>query len=303
MDSKDQEQETAKQGDLLSAVTQATHQDAWDAQAKVPQSAFALLLKVTEEHTGINVNDVKVDPYDIYEMRRNEVTEVAAQVKERQEAYYQNFMNQMRQEAMVDPQCTFAKLELDENNKAAFTDANNFLKSINNKLDHKMLLIFGDRGAGKTSLCHAIANKYLSLKTAAHYVAVRNNRLPLVLLTNFDEIKKTWLFLSRETYEEKKERESRFQAFCEVDLLIIDGLCNDNMALESFAQKVLSELLRIRANHNLPLVITTSINLQAIHRAIGDQCYEGIKSFNVLATALLGGSRRPNICFNGAYLP
>lgn len=295
---------TAITDNLLAAVSEATKQDAKSKHdTNSPQSAFALLLQVIEEHTGISVDDVQVDPYDIYEMRRNEVAEVSAQIKQRQEAYYKQFMEDMRKDAMIDPQCTFAKLKHDINNKDAFAASQNFISNIDKQLSKQLLLVFGDRGAGKTSLCHAIANQYLQLKTNAYYQTMRNKQLPLVLITSFDDIKKTWLFLHRETYEEKQDRESRFQTFCDVDLLIIDGLCNDNMALEAFSQKVLSELLRLRANRELPVVITTSINLQAIHRAIGDQCYEGIKSFDVLATALLGGSRRPNILFNGAYLP
>ena len=51
------------------------------------------------------------------------------------------------------------------------------------------------------------------------------------------------------------------------------------------------------------MVITTAVNLQSIHKAIGDLCYEGIKSFSVTATCLFGRSRRPYIRFNGSYLP
>lgn len=270
---------------------------------KEPVSAFSVLLKTIQEHTGIDVDSVNIDPFEIYEIRRQEAREVAGEIKQRQETFYRQFMANMRQEANVNPECTFDRLYKDELNHDAFSMAFKFLASINQKLNKQMLLVFGDRGSGKTMLCNAIANQYMSLKAAAHYHAPRHRQLPLTLLVNFDDIKKTWLFLHKETFEEKQSRENLFKTYCDVDLLILDGLCSDNMALEPFSQKVFSELIRARVAQNLPMVITTSINLQAIHKAVGDLCYEGIKSFDVDATALLGGSRRPNIRFNGGYLP
>lgn len=270
---------------------------------KQPVSAFEVLLKTIEQHTGIDVDAVEVDPFEIYQMRRQEANEVANEIKQRQEAFYRQFMSNMRKDANVNPEYTFDRLRKDELNHDAFSLSFKFLASINQKLNKQMLLVFGDRGSGKTLLCHAIANQYMNLKTAAHYQSPRNRQLPLALIVNFDDVKKTWLFLHKETYEEKLSRENLFKTYCEVDLLILDGLCSDNMALEPFSQKVFSELIRTRVAQNLPMVVTTSINLQAIHKAVGDLCYEGIKSFDVDATALLGGSRRPNIRFNGGYLP
>ena len=270
---------------------------------KQPVSAFEVLLKTIEQHTGIDVDAVEVDPFEIYQMRRQEANEVANEIKQRQEAFYRQFMSNMRKDANVNPEYTFDRLRKDELNHDAFSLSFKFLASINQKLNKQMLLVFGDRGSGKTLLCHAIANQYMNLKAAAHYQSPRNRQLPLALIVNFDDVKKTWLFLHKETYEEKLSRENLFKTYCEVDLLILDGLCSDNMALEPFSQKVFSELIRTRVAQNLPMVVTTSINLQAIHKAVGDLCYEGIKSFDVDATALLGGSRRPNIRFNGGYLP
>ncbi len=270
---------------------------------KQPVSAFEVLLKTIEQHTGIDVDAVEVDPFEIYQMRRQEANEVANEIKQRQEAFYRQFMSNMRKDANVNPEYTFDRLRKDELNHDAFSLSFKFLASINQRLNKQMLLVFGDRGSGKTLLCHAIANQYMNLKAAAHYQSPRNRQLPLALIVNFDDVKKTWLFLHKETYEEKLSRENLFKTYCEVDLLILDGLCSDNMALEPFSQKVFSELIRTRVAQNLPMVVTTSINLQAIHKAVGDLCYEGIKSFDVDATALLGGSRRPNIRFNGGYLP
>lgn len=267
-----------------------------------PMRGLDLLLKVIEKQSGIDVDSVEVDPFEIYLMRRNEAREVAGEVHLRKEAYYRNFMSQMRRSGKINPDYSFAALRRDDLNNAAFTEALYFLGRVNTFLSRQLLLLFGDRGSGKTQLCHAIANKYMSLKAMAHYHA-SNPELPLVMIVSFDDVKQTRMFTHKETAEEKQSRDRSFNAMCKVDLLILDGLCSDNVALEVFSQKIFAELLMERSRNNLPMVITTSVNLQAVHRAIGDLCYESIKSFDVNATALLGRSRRAQIMFNGAYLP
>ncbi|MCK0535769.1 MULTISPECIES: hypothetical protein [unclassified Anaerobiospirillum] len=267
-----------------------------------PMRGLDLLLRVIEKQSGIDVDSVEVDPFEIYLMRRNEAREVAGEVHLRKEAYYRNFMSQMRRTGKINPDYSFAALRRDDLNNAAFTEALYFLGRVNTFLSRQLLLLFGDRGSGKTQLCHAIANKYMSLKAMAHYHA-SNPELPLVMIVSFDDVKQTRMFTHKETAEEKQSRDRSFNAMCKVDLLILDGLCSDNVALEVFSQKIFAELLMERSRNNLPMVITTSVNLQAVHRAIGDLCYESIKSFDVNATALLGRSRRAQIMFNGAYLP
>ena len=287
--------------DLRQTVTQ--DEDATTHSSSRPRSPIEMLLRKIEQHTGINIDDIEVRPGDAELMRRRETIEVAAEVKKRKEDYYRRFVKDMKRSGNVDSKYNFATLNRDKFNNDAFTLSLRFISNIYPQLTPQMLLVFGDMGTGKTCLCHAIGNKFMQLRTHSKTEIGRHPDVPLSMLTTFDDIKKTWFYSNNESFEDKNERNRRFNAFCNTDLLILDGLCSDNSALDPFAQKIFNELLRRRSSQGLPMVITTAVNLQSIHKAIGDLCYEGIKSFSVTATCLFGRSRRPYIRFNGSYLP
>lgn len=287
--------------DLRQTVTQ--YEDVTTHSSSRPRSPIEMLLRKIEQHTGINIDDIEVRPGDAELMRRRETIEVAAEVRKRKEDYYRRFVKDMKRSGNVDSKYNFATLNRDKFNNDAFTLSLRFLSNIYPQLTPQMLLVFGDMGTGKTCLCHAIGNKFMQLRTHSKTEIGRHPDVPLSMLTTFDDIKKTWFYSNNESFEDKNERNRRFNAFCNTDLLILDGLCSDNSALDPFAQKIFNELLRRRSSQGLPMVITTAVNLQSIHKAIGDLCYEGIKSFSVTATCLFGRSRRPYIRFNGSYLP
>ena len=287
--------------DLRQTVTQ--DEDATTHSSSRPRSPIEMLLRKIEQHTGINIDDIEVRPGDAELMRRRETIEVAAEVRKRKEDYYRRFVKDMKRSGNVDSKYNFATLNRDKFNNDAFTLSLRFISNIYPLVTTQMLLVFGDMGTGKTCLCHAIGNKFMQLRTHSKTEIGRHPDVPLSMLTTFDDIKKTWFYSNNESFEDKNERNRRFNAFCNTDLLILDGLCSDNSALDPFAQKIFNELLRRRSSQGLPMVITTAVNLQSIHKAIGDLCYEGIKSFSVTATCLFGRSRRPYIRFNGSYLP
>ena len=287
--------------DLRQTVTQ--DEDVSTHSSSRPRSPIEMLLRKIEQHTGINIDDIEVRPGDAELMRRRETIEVAAEVRKRKEDYYRRFVKDMKRSGNVDSKYNFATLNRDKFNNDAFTLSLRFISNIYPQVTPQMLLVFGDMGTGKTCLCHAIGNKFMQLRTHSKTEIGRHPDVPLSMLTTFDDIKKTWFYSNNESFEDKNERNRRFNAFCNTDLLILDGLCSDNSALDPFAQKIFNELLRRRSSQGLPMVITTAVNLQSIHKAIGDLCYEGIKSFSVTATCLFGRSRRPYIRFNGSYLP
>lgn len=268
-------------------------------------SALDMLLKQIEERSGIKVDEVEVDPFEYYVIRKNEAQEVAAEVAQRQEEYFRNFMDKLRAEGKINAQCTFDTLQRDELNRPAFTLGERFVRDIAQQLSRKLFLLFGDMGTGKTMLVHAMANLFMDLKAQDPKLVQErtNTQMPLCLIATLDDLKRSWFYVSDESFEQRMERERKLKQYYGADLLVVDGLCSDFTALTPYNQRSFNDLLRHRSEHGLPLIVTTPLRMEALHRAVGDVVYEGFKSFEVTPTALLGTSRRAPISFNGTVLP
>ncbi len=268
-------------------------------------SALDLLLKHIEERSGIKVDEVEVDPFEYYVIRKNETQAVAAEVAQRKEEYFRSFIDKLRTEGQINPKYTLERLTHDDFNHHAFTLGERFVREVVSAGGRKMFLLFGDMGTGKTVLAHALANLFMDLKAQepSLFAQRTNTQTPLCMVVTLDELKRSWFYVNEETYEQRSERERKLKQYYEVDLLVLDGLCSDFVALSPFNQRSLSDLLRYRSEHLLPMIVTTPIRWEALHKAIGDAVYEGIRSFEVAATALLGGSRRPPLMINGAVIP
>ena len=268
-------------------------------------SALDLLLKQIEERSGIKVDEVEVDPFEYYVIRKNEAQEVAAEVAQRQEEYFRNFMDKLRAEGKINAQCTFDTLQRDDLNRPAFTLGERFVRDISKQLSRKLFLLFGDMGTGKTMLVHAMANLFMDLKAQDPKLVQErtNTQMPLCLIATLDDLKRSWFYVSDESFEQRMERERKLKQYYGADLLVVDGLCSDFTALTPYNQRSFNDLLRHRSEHGLPLIVTTPLRMEALHRAVGDVVYEGFKSFEVTPTALLGTSRRAPISFNGTVLP
>lgn len=268
-------------------------------------SALDMLLKQIEERSGIKVDEVEVDPFEYYVIRKNEAQEVAAEVAQRQEEYFRNFMDKLRAEGKINAQCTFDTLQRDDLNRPAFTLGERFVRDIAQQLSRKLFLLFGDMGTGKTMLVHAMANLFMDLKAQDPKLVQErtNTQMPLCLIATLDDLKRSWFYVSDESFEQRMERERKLKQYYGADLLVVDGLCSDFTALTPYNQRSFNDLLRHRSEHGLPLIVTTPLRMEALHRAVGDVVYEGFKSFEVTPTALLGTSRRAPISFNGTVLP
>lgn len=268
-------------------------------------SALDMLLKQIEERSGIKVDEVEVDPFEYYVIRKNEAQEVAAEVAQRQEEYFRNFMDKLRAEGKINAQCTFDTLQRDELNRPAFTLGERFVRDIAQQLSRKLFLLFGDMGTGKTMLVHAMANLFMDLKAQDPKLVQErtNTQMPLCLIATLDDLKRSWFYVSDESFEQRMERERKLKQYYGADLLVVDGLCSDFTALTPYNQRSFNDLLRHRSEHGLPLIVTTPLRMEALHHAVGDVVYEGFKSFEVTPTALLGTSRRAPISFNGTVLP
>ena len=172
-------------------------------------SALDMLLKQIEERSGIKVDEVEVDPFEYYVIRKNEAQEVAAEVAQRQEEYFRNFMDKLRAEGKINAQCTFDTLQRDDLNRPAFTLGERFVRDIAQQLSRKLFLLFGDMGTGKTMLVHAMANLFMDLKAQDPKLVQErtNTQMPLCLIATLDDLKRSWFYVSDESFEQRMERE------------------------------------------------------------------------------------------------
>lgn len=108
------------------------------------------------------------------------------------------------------------------------------------------ILLVGNYGCGKTHLAAAIANE----------VVVRG--IPTYFLTVPDLL--DWLRFAYGNPDTSFEE--RFEEIRNVDLLVLDDLGTQNST--AWAQEKLFQILNHRYIHNLPVVITTNVDLESI---------------------------------------
>lgn len=262
------------------------------SKKKKPVSAVQFLIETLKEHYNIDIDDSEVTPEEFQQMKRNEAIAIQQKLRQERQKNYQEFVKEQLESLDLD---LIKKFVPDVNNQQALEDSYAFIKYINTKgLTNKLLLIFGDCGTGKTSLCNLIAQKYIQNK-ANNYEYPVNSKLPFLFLTSFDEMKTNWYFSYQDSEEERSARDKRNQDLMDVDLLIVDDFCSSGFGLEAFEQKHFSFLLKKRSDRHLPTVVTTSLIASEFKSAIGPFCYDNFCRFDVTATFLDGGSRRKSI--------
>lgn len=267
-----------------------------------PRGTVSQMLDILAQKIGLNPDDVKVEPADYFLMRKQEAAEVAAEIAQEQRQFYRKYLSNMRERCHIRPECTFETMKTDELNKKAYDFARDFVNIIFPNLKPDLFLLNGDFGTGKTVLCHVVANYFLQLCLEDENYYVGHADVPFVAITTMEELRVLRYFHASEYAENRNQREQRFRELCRVDLLILDGLCGDSQALDPFNQRIFNEVLRFRSSNCKPMMITTPIDLPNLHRAVGDLCFEGLRSFSVAATSLLGQSRRPFIFYEKAYI-
>jgi len=136
------------------------------------------------------------------------------------------------------------------------------------------LTLVGEVGCGKTHLAAAIAN----------YQAQAENGLPAIFAVVpdlLDHLRATFHPKSSVTYDE------RFEALCEVPLLILDDLGTQNAT--EWAGEKLYQICNYRYNHQLPTVITTN-NLAHLEPRIASRATE--RGFGEIWEILAGDLRQ-----------
>lgn len=255
-------------------------------------NGFLTLVNAIEKLTDKKIDfSQDFEPVDMQELRRKEALEAHREIALLRRQKRLNQIESLHSSNIINPKWTFQTVITDLNNSQATASAEGFCASVN--MAHSLgvapslLLIQGGPGVGKTVLCHCVANKVLT------------SSMLDVEIHSYSEIKRVRAPSSNDSNADKIEKQSLWDRMVSVDLLIIDGLCQNNESFTNFDRLTFPELLRLRRAKGLPLVITTSLLPSEIRDRIGEESYESIKEYSVLAVALFGQSRRADFNFKG----
>lgn len=252
--------------------------------------AVQALIDTIEDISKIKVKLEKDPNFDFKVMKQREAALAAYEIEQSRKADLKSLINKIHKSGRIDAKYNFDTIIKDQLNSKAIGTAQGFCYAVDDATMPMLLIIQGAEGAGKSVLATAIANERLKSSPES------------VELIYFDELKKSRLFNQSEDREERIERNDRWERFCTVKLLILDGLCQNHEGLQLFDQKIVAELLRTRHDNGLSMVITTVVPFESLHNSIGTHCFESMKDYSVIAESLLGGSRRNPIRFNGRAL-
>lgn len=227
-----------------------------------------------------------------YEMLRRDAALASIEIQQSIRDQRESYIRRMHDSGRIDRRYTFNSIQVDNFNQAAVNVARAFCASAPQlSAEPVILLIQGGEGSGKSVLCHAIANFFLE-----------HGRNPSVEMISLEDLNQANIFNSTDEKEDRILRSRLLERYNTVNLLLLDELCPNRRGLSLFEQKNLSTLLKARLHNRLSMVITLLTPFSQLHDAIGNLCFESLKSYSVLTTELYGSSRRAQILVNGRPL-
>lgn len=261
-------------------------------------SSLQGLLKELESRYGSAIDqNHKITAQEFEQMRRKEAMEVVHGISKEKSSHYNEYIENML--SIINKQVKFniEHLEVDAHNKEACGLAKAFVDSIMNKGNKDfyppLLFIVGGAGTGKSVLAGAIAQSFIRNKSKKKLYP-KNIKLPFCIIKTYDELKRLWYFNPQETADDYKLREQELYALRNVDLLIIEDFGSSGFGLEAFEQKNFANLLRLRFDNDLPLVITSSSSPKRMRAQMGGYCFDAVCRYEASCAYLTGGSRRKN---------
>ncbi|OIN06554.1 DnaA ATPase domain-containing protein [Oceanisphaera psychrotolerans] len=221
--------------------------------------------------------------YDYFTLKRQYEQQANTEVRQAQKAAKQQRTERLLAQADLNSEWIFDNMDRDDPALSHHIDtAHHFI----NAFDHweekggAAILIYGNFGTGKSTLAGAIAHDLIR----QHQKSVIFQQWASVVDRLFFGV-----------IEDQESRNQYRRALEEVDLLILDEVAANRTRLAESQSSFLGHLLRRRRNLSKSVIIITNHDPQALHRAVGDFCFEAIKAFHPVDMALLGPSRRPDI--------
>lgn len=221
--------------------------------------------------------------YDYFELKRQYERQANIDVQKAQAQARQQRTERLLAQADLNAEWVFDNMDRDDPALGHHIDtAHHFI----NAFDHwkekggAAILIYGDFGTGKSTLAGAIAHDLIY----QHQKSVIFQQWASVVDRLFFGV-----------IEDQESRNQYRRALEEVDLLILDEVAANRARLAESQSSFLGHLLRRRRNLAKSVIIITNHDPQALHRAVGDFCFEAIKAFHPVDIALHGPSRRPDI--------
>lgn len=257
-----------------------------------PTDAVEALIKEIHKFDPDVSIEPPAGPVDLRAMLQQDARRAAVEIKQQVEAQRAAYIQRMHDSGRIDGRWSFSTIRVDGYNERAIATARGFCASqLESGRAPVILLIQGFEGAGKSVLCTAIANYFLE-----------HSKNPSVEMVNFDDIRQANLFSSSEEREERMLRSRLMERYNSVNLLIVDSLSPTGEGFSIFDQKIFSNLLRVRLQRHLSMVISLTVPFSKLHDSVGDLCFESLKSYSVVTAELFGQSRRNQIMVNGVPL-
>ena len=262
-----------------------------DNQAKLPASKHRehdpqlqhQVSSLLQRIQNLRKQSTPLETLDYQTLRQQYEAAANKEVRQLQQEAQQHRIERLIAQADLNPEWLFERMDHgDPTLEYAIQTARSFISGFEHWEQNggSCVLIYGGYGTGKSTLAGAIAHELI----AQHQKSVVFQQWASIVDRLFFGV-----------IEDPEERNRYRRALEEVDLLIIDEIGSNRAKLLESQSSFLGHLLRRRRNLSKSIILITNHAPASLHQAVGDFCFEAIKSFNPVDIQLVGPSRRPHV--------